>query len=127
MVLCICDHLWETKHLYAFCILRNTNSTYLMHCTSLVVQYSHMHLVSCINSAVIYIRSYHFIAISTSYLNAAGFSDSFFMFFNITDWLYKGWAGGRRGWDEAGLGGKLKAVKTTIYTQSTVLSLQYLT
>ena len=126
MVLCICDHLWETKHLYAFCILRNTNSTYLMHCTSLVVQYSHMHLVSCINSAVIYVRSYHFIAISTSYLNAAGFSDSFLCSLILRIGSIRG---GRAegGWDEAGLGGKLKAVKTTIYTQSTVLSLQYLT
>ena len=32
---------WKTDHLRAFCILRNTNLKYLMHSTSLVIQYSH--------------------------------------------------------------------------------------
>ena len=51
--------------------------------------------VSCHESFVLY-GSYHFIAISTSYLNAAGFLDSFFSACNITDRVYRGWAG-RRG------------------------------
>ena len=31
----------KTNHLCVFCISRNTNLIYLMHCTSPVVQYSH--------------------------------------------------------------------------------------
>ena len=31
----------KTDHLHAFCISRNTNLKYLMHCASPVAQYSH--------------------------------------------------------------------------------------
>ena len=59
-----------------------------MHCTSLVILQSRQ--ISCINSVVIYVCSHHFIANSTSYLHAAGFSANFFQF--LKDW---GWAGGK--------------------------------
>ena len=45
-----------------------------MHCASLVAQYSHARYLAYI----VQLYSYHFIANSTNYLNAAGFSDSFF-------------------------------------------------
>ena len=37
----ICDHLWESDHLRAFCVSRNTNLKYSMHCASPVAQYRH--------------------------------------------------------------------------------------
>ena len=64
----------KTDLLRAFCISRNTNLKYIMHCASPVAQYSHARYLVCI----VWLYSYHFIANSTSYLNAAGFSDSFF-------------------------------------------------
>ena len=64
----------KTDHLRAFCISRNTDLKYLMHCASPVAQYSHVRYLVCI----MWLYSYHFIANSTSYLTAAGFSDGFF-------------------------------------------------
>ena len=59
-----------------------------------------------ITSLVTYIARYHFIAISTSYLNAPGFCDSFFNSCNITDYVYIGRR--RVGW-EVGAYGEPKA------------------
>ena len=64
----------KTDHLRAFCISRNTDLKYLMYCASPVAQYSHARYLACIE----WLYSYHFIANSTSYLTAAGFSDGFF-------------------------------------------------
>ena len=64
----------KTDDLHAFCISRNTDLKYLMHCASPVAQYSHVRYLVCI----VWLYSYHFIANSTSYLTAAGFSDGFF-------------------------------------------------
>ena len=60
------------------------------------------------NNVVTYIRSYQFIANSTSYLNAAGFFRRFFSVPVISriESIGGRWAGG--GWGEAGAGGKPK-------------------
>ena len=47
--------------------------------------------ISCVISAVIYVASYHFIAVSTSYLNAG---IVFFSACDTMDRVYRGWEGG---------------------------------
>ena len=84
----------KTDHLRAFCTSRNTDLKYLMHCVSPVAQYSHARYLVCI----VWLYNYHFIANSTSYLTAAGFSDGFFSAPVISriESIGGGWVGG--GW-----------------------------
>ena len=60
-----------------FCTSRNTDLKY-MHCTSLVVTGGVLQSRHILYEQYSYIASCHFMAISTSYLNAAGFLNSFF-------------------------------------------------
>ena len=87
----------KANHVCAFCISRNTNLKYLMHCASPVAQYSHA------------------IANSTSYMNAACFSGSFFQLLHVISLIESigggrvggGWAGGRWGQVESRRQGKV--------------------
>ena len=65
----------KTGLIALFCILRNT--IFNIECTVLLWWLDTV-TPDILYNEYSYIRSYHFIAISTSYLNAAGFLDSFF-------------------------------------------------
>ena len=74
-----------------------------------------------------YVYSFHFIIISTRYLNAAGFLDGFLSSCNITDLVYRRWVGGRgMGWEMGWVGSHWR-VKAPVQTQKIVLCLQYVT
>ena len=72
------------------------------------------HQIYCINSVVIYVRThvrsyvlfYSYVILLTSYLNAAGFLNSFYSSCDIMDWVYRKWADGRveggGGWETEG-------------------------
>ena len=68
--------------------------------------------ICCINGEVIYVRSYHFITNSASYLNTAGFSE----IFSVTVISGIESIGGGWGWV-----GSRRRTKATIWTQTTVL------
>ena len=65
----------KTGLIALFCISRNTN--FNIECTVLLWWLDTV-TPDILYNKCSYIVSYHFIAISTSYLNAAGFLDSFF-------------------------------------------------
>ena len=100
-----CYCILETIHLDTFNISRNTDLNIECIVPLLWLNTVTPDTVSCINSAVTYIRSYHFIANSTSYSNAAGFWEFFSVpvisrieSIGVVGGWEGGWVGGGSGW-----------------------------
>ena len=90
-----------------FSISRNTVLKYCNTCVFLVLRYSCARLAVWVELTY----SYYSVAISTVYYSQSGFEIVFYSPCNITDVLYRGWAGGR-GVGGGGVVGKPEVGKT---------------